>query len=89
MGNFKPLLLGILSPLVTIIDVLYEEEQNHFIELPENDYPVFKEKWVRANKYGEVMIDQVKVHIPKSYNFGQIRLVLYWDSFKVVSPNGE
>ncbi len=73
----------------TIIDVLYEEEQNHFIELPENDYPVFKEKWVRANKYGEVMIDQVKVHIPKSYNFGQIRLVLYWDSFKVVSPNGE
>ncbi|MBR7555028.1 IS21 family transposase [Allobacillus sp. GCM10007491] len=71
------------------IEELFQEEQKYLYNLPDNDYPIFKEKWVRANKYGEVTIDQVKMHIPKSYNFGQLRLVLYWNSFKVVSPNGE
>jgi hypothetical protein len=39
---------------------------------------------VKANKYGEITID-----IPKGYNYGQLHLVLYWNRFKVVSPNGE
>ncbi|MET3684488.1 hypothetical protein ABID56_002626, partial [Alkalibacillus flavidus] len=71
------------------IEDLYQDEHQHMLHLPDQDYPIFKEKWVKANKYGEIVVDQVKVHVPKSYNFGQVRLVLYWDQFKVTSPNGE
>lgn len=68
---------------------LLEEEHQYLLALPEEDYPVFKEEKMKANKYGEITLDQVKVYVPKGYNFTQISVVKYWNRFKVLSPNGE
>lgn len=71
------------------IKELLEEEYDHLLALPENDYPVFKEESAKANKYGEIIIDQTKVHVPRGYNYGQLTVIKYWDRFKVISPYGE
>lgn len=71
------------------IQELLEEEYQYLLALPDEDYPVFKEETTKANKYGEIIIDNTKIHIPKGYNFGQLHVVKYWDQFKVISPYGE
>lgn len=71
------------------IQELLEEEHQYLLALPEEDYPVFKAEKVKANKYGEITLDLVKVYIPKGYNFTQLTVVKYWNRFKVLSPNGE
>lgn len=68
---------------------LMKEEKKYGLALPETAYPVFKEVPVSANKYGEIIIDGVAVHIPKSYHYNQLHLIVYWDHYKAVSPNGE
>ncbi|GAA0303118.1 transposase [Gracilibacillus halotolerans] len=68
---------------------LFEEEMKYGLALPESDYPVFKKTMVVANKYGEVSIDGELIHVPKSYHYGKMNLVLYWDTYKVVSQHGE
>ncbi|QQX26313.1 IS21 family transposase [Heyndrickxia sporothermodurans] len=68
---------------------LLEEEHQYLLALPDEDYPVFKEELMQANKYGEIVIDKTKVHIPKGYNYGQLHVIKYWDKFKVISPYGE
>lgn len=68
---------------------LLDEEHQYLLALPEEDYPVFKEEKLKANKYGEITLDQVKIYIPKGYNFTQLSVVKYWDCFKVLSLNGE
>jgi len=71
------------------IQELLEEEVNHTIALPDEDYPIFKETKLTANKYGEITIDGMKDHIPQGYNFSYLHVVLYWDRYKVISPYGE
>lgn len=73
---------------ITIQDLLNEEIE-HLLVMPEEDYPVFKKESVKANKYGDITIDQTKVHIPKGYNYNHLHLIKYWDKFKVISPLGE
>lgn len=68
---------------------LLEEEQQYLLAIPEEDYPVFKEEKVKANKYGEITLDKVKVYVPKAYNYSQLSIVKYWNRFKVLSPHGE
>jgi hypothetical protein len=57
--------------------------------LPDEDNPVFKEETTQANKYGEIVIDKTKIHIPKGYNYDQLHIVKYWDQFKVIFHHGE
>ena len=71
------------------IQELIEEEKKYCLALPENDYPVFSKETVSANKYGEVLIDRESIHIPTSYHYSRLYVITYWDSYKVVSPNGE
>lgn len=74
----------------TSLRELFEEEQKYLMVLPsDKQYPIFKEELAKANKYGEIIIDKVKVHIPKGYNYGQLNVVKYWNKFKVISPSGE
>ncbi|ESU31663.1 transposase [Bacillus sp. 17376] len=73
---------------VPIKDLL-EEESQYLLALPEEEYPVFKEEKAKANKYGEILLDQVGIYIPKGANFSQLSIIKYWDRFKVVSPHGE
>lgn len=68
---------------------LLEEEHQYLLALPEENYQVFKEEVVTANKYGEIVLDKVMVHVPKGYNYAQLRIIKYWNRFKVVSPYGE
>ena len=68
---------------------LIEQERKYALALPETVFPVFKEKLITANKYSEVKIDKVAVHIPKSYHHHQVRLVTYWNRYKIVSMQGE
>lgn len=71
------------------IHELLEEEHQFLWALPEEDYPVFKEEKMKSNKYGEVIIDKMKVYIPKGYNYSQLTIIKYWNRFKVISPYGE
>lgn len=68
---------------------LLEEEHQYLLALPEEDYPVFKEEKAKANKYGEITLDKVKVYVPKAYNYPSLSVIKYWDRFKVLSPHGE
>lgn len=71
------------------IQELLQEERPFLLALPEQSYPVFKQTVAKANQYGEITVDQVKVYIPKSHNYGQVELILYWDSYKALSPFGD
>ena len=68
---------------------LIEQERKYALSLPETVFPVFKEKLIIANKYSEVKIDKVAVHIPERYHHHQVRLVTYGNGYKVVSMQGE
>lgn len=68
---------------------LLEEEYQYLLALPDDEYPVFKEEKVKANKYGEVTLDKVKVYVPRGYNYPNLSIVKYWNRFKVLSPHGE
>ena len=72
-----------------IIADLMNEEKKYGLALPENEYPVFKETMVTANKYGEVIIDKKAIHIPNSYHYNKLYLITYWDHYKVISSHGE
>lgn len=71
------------------IAALIEQERKYALALPDVAYPVFKEQLVTANKYGEVRIDKASIHIPKSYHYNQMRLITYWDRYKIASLQGE
>lgn len=71
------------------INELLAEEHLFLRALPDEEYPIFKEEKVKANKYGEIVIDKAKVYIPKGYNHTQLTVIKYWNRFKVLSPNGE
>ncbi len=71
------------------IQELLEEEHQYLLELPQEEYPVFKKEQAKANKYGEITLDKVKVYVPRAYNYTQLSVVKYWDRFKVLSPHGE
>ncbi|RWR04026.1 IS21 family transposase [Siminovitchia fortis] len=71
------------------IQELLDQEFPFLLALPDEEYSIFKKVTEKANKYGEITIDQAKIHIPKGYNFGQLHVVKYWDRFKVLSPYGE
>lgn len=66
-----------------------EEEKKYGLALPETEYPVFKKTMVTANKYGEVTIDGMAVHVTNSYHYNKLYLIVYWDHFKVISQHGE
>lgn len=69
---------------------LFEEERKYLTSLPsDRKYPIFKEELAKTNKYGEIIIDKLKVHVPKGYNYGQVHVIKYWNKFKVISPHGE
>lgn len=72
-----------------LISELLEEEQQFLLCLPDDDYPIFKEEQTKTNKYGEILLDQVRIYIPMGYNFSRLTLIKYWDKYKVVSPYGE
>lgn len=71
------------------IEDLWQEETKCPLSLPEKDYPIFKEEQVKVNKYNEVKLDQTLVHVPKASNYSRLYIQSTWDSFKVVSPDGE
>nr|WP_144929280.1 IS21 family transposase [Paenibacillus bovis] len=72
-----------------LIADLLEEEKKYGLALPETEFPVFKKAMVTANKYGEINIDSVAIHVPNSYHYNKLYLITYWDKYKVVSPHGE
>lgn len=69
---------------------LFKEECKYLMALPSDEkYSVFKEELAKTNKYGEIIVDKVKIHVPKGYNYGQVNVIKYWNRFKVISPHGE
>ncbi|QVY61286.1 IS21 family transposase [Cytobacillus gottheilii] len=72
-----------------MIEHLWNKEKGFLLELPTEDYPVFKEVEAKVNKFNEAKIDGTLIHIPKASNYPYIYFVLYWDKFKAVSPDGE
>lgn len=58
---------------VAIVDLF--EEEKYGLAFPEEDYLVFKQSMVTANKYGEVRIDGTLVHVPQSYHCSKLHLI--------------
>ncbi len=71
------------------IEDLWQEEKDYLLALPEKFYPVFKQELIKVNKYNEVKVDQMLVHVPKGGNHNKLLMILTWDQLKIVSPNGE
>lgn len=71
------------------IQELWEEEQKHLLKLPKDPFNVRKESSIKANKYNEVVIDNVKVHVPKARNHSRLFSVLTWNHFQILSGNSE
>lgn len=72
-----------------LIEDLWKAETSYLLELPQVDYPVFKEVEVTVNTYNELKLDQTNIHIPKAANYPRVYLVLTWDKYQAVSPDGE
>ena len=72
-----------------LIDELWQQEQKQLIKLPEEPYPVFKQFSITFNKYNEFKLDGHLIHVPKAKNYVQLSCVTYWDSYKVITNDGE
>ena len=71
------------------IEELWIEEKGELLQLPDVDYPVFKEIEVSANKYNEILLDKTRIHVPHSRNYSVIYAVLRSESYQLVSSDGE
>lgn len=71
------------------IDELWLTEKVDLLALPDVDYPVFKEMEVKANKYNEIKLDNERIHIPRARNYSIIYGVLRFDSYQLISTDGE
>lgn len=71
------------------IEELWIEEKGELLQLPDADYPVFKEIEVSANKYNEVLLDKTRIHVPHSRNYSVIYAVLRSETYQLVSSDGE
>lgn len=58
------------------------------LALPDEDYPVFKQVMVRANKMNEVKLDNTLIHIHNSWRHGNLYIYLTWDKYRIVTQNG-
>lgn len=72
-----------------LINELWEHEKKYLLQLPKVEYPVFKEAMGKVNKYNEITLDQVLVHVPRASNYSLLHVQLTWNSVKVISPDGE
>ena len=71
------------------INELWLEEKAALLHLPDTDYPVFKEIEVKANKYNEITLDNHRIHVPRARNYSIIFALLRFDSYQLISANGE
>ncbi len=72
-----------------LIEDLWGQEKKFLLDIPIEDYPIFKEIEAKVNKFNEAKLDNILVHIPRAANYPFIYFMLSWDKFKAVSPNGE
>lgn len=68
---------------------LWKEEEANLLPLPEVDYPVFKEIQLKSNKYNEVKFDNEWIHVPRLKNHAIIYGILRYDSYQLISNDGE
>ena len=69
---------------------LTEKDINYIIKpFYEKAYPVFKEIEVKANKYNEIKMDNEWIHVPRSRNHSLIYALLRFDSYQLISIDGE
>ena len=71
------------------IETLWQEEKQVCLALPEEDYPVFKERIVRANKLNEIKLDNTLIHIHNSWRHGELYAYLTWNKYRIITQNGE
>lgn len=71
------------------IDDLWKEEKSVLYELPEEEYPVFKEIEVKANKYNEITLDRTRLHVHYARNHAILYAHLMWDRYQILSSNGD
>ena len=72
-----------------LIEDLWLQEQKQLLKLPEEPYPVFKQFAIGFNKYNEFNLDQHLIHVPRARNYVQLYCITYWDSYKVITNEGE
>jgi len=72
-----------------LISELWLEEKADLLALPDVAYPVFKEIEVKANKYNEIKLDGERIHVPRARNHSIIYGLLRFDSYQLVSTDGE
>lgn len=72
-----------------VIESLWQEEMQVCLALPDEDYPVFKEIMVRANKLNEIKLDNILIHIHNSWRHGSLYAYLTWNKYRIITQNGE
>src|SRR5699024_12340974 len=74
---------------IQIIESLWQEEKQVCLALPDEDYPVFKEIMIRANKLNEIKLDNTFIHIHNSCRHGNLYAYLTWDKYRIVTKTGK
>ncbi|WJY26407.1 IS21 family transposase [Sporosarcina trichiuri] len=72
-----------------LIEELWQEERQVLLKLPDEAYPVFKQTDVSFNKYSEFKLDNRLIHVPGARKHANLTCVAYWDTFKVITEDGE
>lgn len=72
-----------------LIEDLWQMEQQSLSLLPEETYLISKEITVKLNRYHEMKIDNMLIHVPKAYGYSTVQVVFTWNKFKVITSHGE
>jgi transposase len=68
---------------------LWEQEKNKLLELPTVPYETFRLESVKANGYGEVIIDQKIVKVPSIRSHERVWLKYWWSKVDVLNDDYE
>lgn len=68
---------------------LWEQEKTKLLELPIIPYETFRLESIKANGYGEVLIDQKMVKVPSIRSHERVWLKYWWSKVDVLNDNYE
>lgn len=72
-----------------LIEELWKQESKILLKLPDEEYPVFKQTKLTFNKYSEFKLDDRLIHVPGARKHANLSCVAYWDTYKVITEDGE
>ncbi len=72
-----------------LISELWQEDMESLLKLPQEPREIFRIETARANKYGEIKLEEEIYHVPQAHYRQNLILKVYWDEIVVFDEYGE